>query len=216
MEQKCATLLSRIAPWVLSAVGTALAACSDHGSSAHPADSSNSTEIGSASGAGAAGGSGTTDPGAGGAGGCGGAGGEVPGAGGSIQPDDPCASLTAPGARDARVVWVTGRDQSLNVSTEISLLWSFQYAVRVPQGHRHDYTLVHERCETPAGGSISCSSGELALSSAECKVSYAPKFGVDPGQYEEGKNIYEFKLRLMQGCRVASADAFTIDLTYTP
>ena len=217
MEPTWPALPSRVAPWVLSALSATQGACGGNDSIAQgPEDWSNSAGIGSASGTGAAGGLGMPDSGAGGAGGCGTGTGAVAGAGGSIQADDPCASLTAPGASDARVVWLTGGDQSMNISFEVSLLWSFQYAVRVAGGRQNEYSLVHERCETPAGGPRSCSSGELALSSAECGVSRAPKFGVDPSQYEVGKNIYEFTLRLRRGSRTASTDSFRIELTYAP
>jgi hypothetical protein len=213
MDHDRKTLSRRAVRWA-AVLFAATPACSNE--SAAPdrgADSIHFAESGSPS-TGGTDGSGVTASGTGSGGGSGE--GVDGGEGGTRQVDDPCASLTAPGAPEARVVWVTGDDQSLDVTSPMSFLWSFQYAVRVPKGHANDYTLVHERCEIPAGESLSCSSIELPMRDTECTADHAPKFGLDPSEYKPGKNVYEFAMRLIRGATVESQDSFTIELTYTP
>jgi hypothetical protein len=149
-----------------------------------------------------------------GTGGCGSSG--AGGQGGAINPDDACGSLTAPGAAPERVVWVTKSDQPIDITMPVELLWAFQYAVRVPPDKAAEYTLEHERCEEPAGGTETCNSFPMTLPTTDCEVAYAPKFGIDPNQYMPGTNRYTYTMRLSHGCQLVSEDSFTTIVNYTP
>lgn len=142
------------------------------------------------------------------------------GQGGAPNEEDPCGSVTAPGAPEARVAWVTKGDPKIDIHSAISLLWAFEYVVRVPPATAGDYTLEHERCSQPAGGTESCQTFDLPLPDpipeGECGVDFAPKFGIDPSQYLPGTNHYSFAIRLVRGCQIVSQDAFDITVQYTP
>lgn len=165
-----------------------------------------SASASAADGAGGAGGEGGGDCGAGGQG----------GQGGAVDVNDPCASLTAPGAPPARVVWVTEPEPVYTLTSPISLQWAFQVAVRVPLAEQAAYTLEYEVCETPAHQATTCSTTTLPLPADECAVLYGPRFGLDSSQYRRGTNAYSLTLRLRHGCAVESEDALQWTVVYRP
>ena len=201
------------------ALGAALLACggveTNPGTTSSSSSSSSSASSASSSSSGTGGSaSSSSSGGVAGGGGCGTVG--SGGAGGAVDEADPCGSLTEPGAPEVRVAWVTKGDPQIDITTPISLLWGFQYAVRLPPAEASSYLLEHERCEQPAGQAESCSVIELPLPDAECAAAFAPKFGLDISQYLPGDNHYSFTLRLKKGCGVVSQDSFAMQVTYTP
>jgi hypothetical protein len=145
-------------------------------------------------------------------GGCTGAGGQ----GGAIDPLDPCGSLTQPGADPFRVAWVTRPDPIIEITTGIELLWGLQYAVTAPLDERAGLVLEHERCERPAGTPEQCWTFGMPLPADTCEVAFAPKYGIDPSQYNPGENVYRFAMRLRRGCSILSEDIASTTVVYMP
>lgn len=172
---------------------------------------------GSSSGGGGAGGTFSTGGQAEGGGGGlaqGGAGGSCdPGQGGNgpLDEADPCN-----GFGDLRVAWVTEGDPEILIQQDVELLWGFQLAAAVPEADLPDIALQEVICQQPAGSDEECTTINLELDSGACAVMFAPKFGVDPSQYEVGDNRYRFTIQLVRGCDVVSQDSFEIVLTYDP
>jgi hypothetical protein len=159
-------------------------------------------------------GQGGTGGGTGGAGQGGAGGGCSTGQGGAadpVDPDDPCASTIAP-----RVAFVVEGDPQITLEGDVSLLWSFQFVVAVPESHPEDFTLEHVRCTTFAGEAENCMTIPIPIPAEACSVMFTPKFGADPSEYNEGDNLYYFAVRLLEGCQVVSEDYFTTVLTYDP
>jgi hypothetical protein len=134
--------------------------------------------------------------------------------GSSIDPADPCASLTAPGEPPARIVWLTDPDGLLeiHISDMTSLDWIFQYATRTPPGEQAAYTIEHERC---GAGEVTCSVFHGPTQAEECAVAYA-RFGIDPEQYHPGLNTYHFFLRLLRDGAVESSSEMTLQVMVDP
>lgn len=133
----------------------------------------------------------------------------------SIDEADPCASLTAPGEPPARIVWLTDPDglMEVEISGTIALDWAFQYATRTPPGEQAAYTIEYERC---GAGEVTCFVSQKPAPVEECAVAYAPRFGVDPGQYHPGLNTYHFFLRLLRDGVVESTSEMTLNLMVNP
>ena len=138
------------------------------------------------------------------------------GTGGAVDEADPCGSITGPGAPAERIAWVVKGDPKIDITSQISLLWGFQYVTRVPPADAAEYTIEHIRCTQAAGAAESCVTFDMPLPVEECAVANAPKYGIDPSQYMPGTNHYWFAIRLVRGCQIVSQDAFTIVVQYTP
>ncbi len=135
--------------------------------------------------------------------------------GSSIDPADPCASLTAPGEPPAQIVWLTDPDGLVEIEIQdmTSLDWIFKYATRTPPGEQAAYTIEHERC---GAGHVTCSVFHTQPQAEECAVANAPRFGVDPGQYHPGLNTYHFFLRLLRDGVVESSSEMTLQVRVDP
>ncbi|UQA59194.1 hypothetical protein [Polyangium aurulentum] len=144
---------------------------------------------------------------------------DVPDGGGSdagdgeIDPNDPCASLTAEGEPPARAAWFNEPGPIFTIEQPVALSFLAPYAVRVPLADASSYTLEIERCDQPAHREKLCYTGAVALPAEECAVK-SIRFGLDPEQYRRGTNLYTFTMRLRRGAVLASEDAFTLTLEY--
>lgn len=141
----------------------------------------------------------------------GGEGGSLP-----IDPDDPCSSLDAPSSPPARVVWLREHRTELDLSREVAFDWAFRYAVKVPPGGARTTTLELELCIALAGEDERCEASALPPPNEGCSVMRGPRFGLDPGLYNEGDNRYTFTLRLLRDGVPQSQDSFVILLHYRP
>jgi hypothetical protein len=133
----------------------------------------------------------------------------------AIDPDDPCASLMAPGEPPARIVWVVDPDgvMEVEIPDSVGMDWAFRYAARTPPGEQAAYTIEYARC---GAGQPTCMEAFLPTPGEECVVAYAPRYGVDPEHDHPGLNQYHFSLRLLRGSVVESSSDLTLKVRVVP
>ena len=115
-------------------------------------------------------------------------------------------------AQGASVAWQDKPTEPVTIKGDIALDWGFFFEVAFKDQPAGEWQLDLERCQHLAGESESCfSGGKQAAQEGKGAI----KFGVDPGNYNQGENRYRMTLRLYQKDELVSADTLELVVIVT-